>query len=184
MKELMGEDGLEENALRYAVYRIALEWISSCGTAFSEISKQATLAPPIGSSSFWDLLLRSLEISGTSEEPSEQGTWVRMVVVRNQGFIHQVTKVDEPDGHRWLLKGWVAARWLSRSGPNHCALGIVWVLLSSALAALERWRATYSSNYFFDGDTTPIASFSTLLASEFSGISLYLSLTFTNKIEL
>jgi hypothetical protein len=25
MKELMGEDGLEENALRYAVYRIALE---------------------------------------------------------------------------------------------------------------------------------------------------------------
>ena len=25
MKELMGEDGLEENALRYAVYRIELE---------------------------------------------------------------------------------------------------------------------------------------------------------------
>lgn len=26
MKELMGEEGLEENALKYAVYKIALEW--------------------------------------------------------------------------------------------------------------------------------------------------------------
>jgi hypothetical protein len=172
MKELMGEDGLEENALRYAVYRIALEWISSWSKS---ASKQ--LWPLLGSI-FRGSIMRSLEIFGTSEEPSEQGTRVRMVVVRNQGFIHQVTRVDELDGHRWLLKGWVAARWLSRSGPNHCALGIVWVLLSTALAALERWRATYSSNYCFDGDTTLITTFSTLLASELSGISLYLSTNF------
>lgn len=74
----------------------------------------------------WTLIRRLILLKGKCEQcaVSEDPSWTRLWVSETDNWLLHNLK-----GSHQILRGWVAARWLSGSGHNHYSLGSEWVLL-------------------------------------------------------